>query len=587
MNILQFQALAPILYIIAILLNVKLSSAFISLILYLCLYSYINKYFSRLFLFIVLGLIKGSFDNFEQKPFSYKYVMFEANILDVQNRNNKQHLLLNNFKKIDDYETKLLIQSDERALFPNTALMELPINLNENFKTVKKIRCIGRFLLPIPNPNPYKYQLKIPKGKLKEVQIIEYKKETIKNYFRTKFYKYLDKKNADLCCAIFLADTFSIDTETRDEYNKAGTAHLLGVSMLNLAIILYILYLAFYFLLGKFFIKITNYITLHNISKIFSLSSILLYLYIIGTDYPLMRSFYMTMIATILLMFKKQNNIESLFYSAAIILSINPLAIYDLGFQLSFAGVLGIYAFDNIKFKNKGINLVWTTFTATTILGPISIYQFQNLSLQPYIGNLLIIPFLSLIIIPSILFYMFSPDFLCKNIAFLINFLFKILSSLVKYTTKTSMIIRFNPIKTKYIIICIILYIIFSIIKEKKRYIALFLSYFILILELYKAKCTFPFILVNNHAIALVLKDKIVAYPNNNFMTKQWSDLYKLPCENYKNSNYFDKKHGKIIILNKIAIVTKELEYIDLNDGLEHHIFTFGDLEKTQIIKII
>ena len=82
---------------------------------------------------------------------------------------------------------------------------------------------------------------------------------------------------------------------------------------------------------------------------------------------------------------------------------LNPFAlVFDIGFQLSFAAVLGlIYLYPKINNKLKNLpklgalkEITLMTVSAQIAVAPLLIYYFKNFSLVSLPTNVLILPFL-------------------------------------------------------------------------------------------------------------------------------------------------------------------------------------------------
>jgi len=103
--------------------------------------------------------------------------------------------------------------------------------------------------------------------------------------------------------------------------------------------------------------------------------------------------------------------LNSLFASAIILTLINPLILWDVGFQLSFMATLGlivlvppleriVFGFLQHRLKTEQVGLAMAllselliiTLAAQIITGPLIVYHFGRLSLVSLLSNLLILP---------------------------------------------------------------------------------------------------------------------------------------------------------------------------------------------------
>ncbi|WP_342261749.1 ComEC/Rec2 family competence protein [Alphaproteobacteria bacterium endosymbiont of Tiliacea citrago] len=544
-NIYQLQSLAPIFLTAGLYLGLGIKSICFLISIFTVFYKKITPKIRRILIFFLLGCIRGLFKVTETN-YSYRYTSFQADIIDYQIREKANYLLLKNFKYIP--KTSFEYELDKYPSFPKEAIMA--VDDLETLKNAGKIEAIGRFHIPMQFMNDRRMK---PRGVIKTFKIKKTKNHNLKNYLREKFHTYLSLDAADFCCAIFLSDTFSISKERRKVYEKAGLSHVLGVSILNLSVVLILLFYIFYFMIGTFYLKSAFTIPLFVSAQLFSIFSIVIYCYLVGFEYPLLRTLFMSSVSLFMLFNGRKNDVESVLLTASIILMINPEAIYDLSFQLSFGGVLGIYSL-NKNIKNKVLSSFWTTLSAMSLIGPISIFQFKQICLQPFLSNLITTPLLSFLITPSLLIYIFLPSFLAKYFALIINYEFIFFEKLIIFLSKTAGNIHFLPVFYLFFVVFLSFFLIFSIIKERVRYVFLALGYLFLLIGIIRAYNKKPFVLVNASMIALVLKDKIYVYPKSGKNGEILSEYYNLPVYDGKDIGVFKEDCGKIII-NDIGIV--------------------------------
>jgi len=337
------------------------------------------------------------------------------------------------------------------------------------------------------------------------------------------------------------------------------------------------------------FWKIALFVSLDLLSGIFSFLFLLFYCYLIGFEYPLLRSLFTTGFGFFSLYFGKQRGLEILFLSAAFILCFFPNAIYDISFQLSFAGVLGIYCF-NFNFNkknwiNKILSNVFTTFAASLAITPISIYQFHIVSFQPFLANFLAIPYVTLLLTPLSLLWIFLSFFNLEfYITFLLNFLFEFFIFMAKILSQYGVNISFMPIDLSYIFIYIVCLIVFASFKEKFRFFILFLGTANLLYGLsYSEK---KFILVHSYAIGYFAEGKIYVYPKCNFVSKIWEEAYHMKAVDGKNTSYFEKDScGKLVIDGKFGLIMQPLNGVCKITTKDFYV-TYAQLQN-QVKKIV
>ena len=242
----------------------------------------------------------------------------------------------------------------------------------------------------------------------------------------------LSVKSASFLKGIILADRTEMDTETVSDFQNSGLIHLLAISGTHIGII----FAAIYFIFLKIFpVKFKNY------AIILSLIFIWLFAIFIGLGNSVVRACIMISAYMIyVLLHRKPDLLHALSLAGLIILISNPQQIFDVGFQLSFSAVLGIYwlnkpILDKIpRSKYKTVNFL-TGILVITIVAQIStlplvIYYFHQFSFISIIANLIVIPLAEIIITFSLfLVILIGLNF---NFSWLNTFYDIIISNLLK-----------------------------------------------------------------------------------------------------------------------------------------------------------
>jgi competence protein ComEC len=143
----------------------------------------------------------------------------------------------------------------------------------------------------------------------------------------------LPEPQASLAQGIVLGIRYNIPTEVRDDFAHTGTAHLLAISGLHLAILAGIVYSIGIWLFGK---RRYTYVWL-------ALGVIWFYALITGLHVPVVRGAIMASVFLIAeLLGRQRTAITSLAFAAAIMVGINPQVLWDASFQLSFLAIAGL-----------------------------------------------------------------------------------------------------------------------------------------------------------------------------------------------------------------------------------------------------
>lgn len=261
---------------------------------------------------------------------------------------------------------------------------------------------------------------------------------------------------------IILGERWLLPSDISEDFAQTGLAHILSISGLHVGFIL----AGISFILDRFYLS--------RISA-FSIKTFIIVLYcaLIGAPHTAIRS---TIMAIVYLggqvLDKKADPLNTISIAAFCILLLNPLAIMDVGFQLSFIAVLGIISFYE-RFNQKFIHFpryirvsISTTLAAQIGVWPIIAYNFNTISPISLIANIVLVPLAGLLIILS---FLFIPIITILPIAG--NSLGLILSSLCNMIIQINRFMSNIPLGFMYIIslpvIFIICYYVFLFVMSK------------------------------------------------------------------------------------------------------------------------
>ena len=203
-----------------------------------------------------------------------------------------------------------------------------------------------------------------------------------------------------------------IDEHVIENFARTGLIHILAVSGLHVGFIVLILVIV------ADLIRIPK-----KWQWIFILSGIFCYVHLTGLKPPVIRAATMAALILIGSAFERKTNIyNSLGAAAVFILFWQPLQLFQLGFQLSFAAVAGIACLYQplLTFFTRLIPLRfqalrWTLALLAVSLAaqlatlPFSITAFGRLPITAIWGNLVVIPAAFLLVATSALACIFAP----------------------------------------------------------------------------------------------------------------------------------------------------------------------------------
>lgn len=190
---------------------------------------------------------------------------------------------------------------------------------------------------------------------------------------------FLSNSELSVAKALILGDKSMLSAETKSQFSNAGAMHVLAVSGLHVGIVLYLLIYIF----GQF-----PRIFSRNGAYLLAIILIWMYAGITGFSPSVLRSTFMFSVLVIgQLVSKKSDGLNTLFLTAVVMLLLDPLLLYDIGFQLSYLAMIGILAFykpisELVTIKNKWLRkigegtAVGIAAQLTTV--PLTLYYFHQ-----------------------------------------------------------------------------------------------------------------------------------------------------------------------------------------------------------------
>lgn len=209
--------------------------------------------------------------------------------------------------------------------------------------------------------------------------------------------KNMPKRTANLLLGILIGERDNIQEDIIESFRTANLSHILAVSGAHTS----------YIILGITYL-ISKSKTPKRIGYIITIINLLIFIIITGASYSVVRACIMAIVVIgAKICYRKENFFTSICISLIIILIQNPFAINDIGLKLSFMGTAGIVIFNKsitnffikLKIKQKIAEALSVTFSAQLMIMPITILNFNIISLTFFISNILASPLLGIIII--------------------------------------------------------------------------------------------------------------------------------------------------------------------------------------------
>lgn len=207
--------------------------------------------------------------------------------------------------------------------------------------------------------------------------------------FRTFTAKHLSVESAALADAVCFNVDGGLDDEIREDLRTVGVVHIVSASGLHV---------------GIFALFLQSILSRLPIDRrwqlVILLGVLLLYMGATGLRPPVVRAVAMAGLLLTAYLWRREADLLSALGLAAVgNLLVDPRAIWDIGFQLSFAAVLGIGLFPWYpRPRREGesgltdtiAQSAWISLVATFATGPLIAYNFGYLSLVGVVANLVV-----------------------------------------------------------------------------------------------------------------------------------------------------------------------------------------------------
>lgn len=210
----------------------------------------------------------------------------------------------------------------------------------------------------------------------------------------------LPEPEAGLLTGILLGVESGIDPDLYDQFNRTGVSHTIVISGFNIAIVAGLMTAVFTRILGpkRAFWPVA--------------ASIALYVLFVGADAAVVRAGIMGILVVWAAYLGRQSTaIISLFVAGMVMTLLNPLTMWDVGFQLSFVATLSLILFAAPMARRFEAALrprlpggaagalagllndaLFVTLAATVLTLPLLAYHFSRISIVSPLTNLLVLP---------------------------------------------------------------------------------------------------------------------------------------------------------------------------------------------------
>lgn len=286
--------------------------------------------------------------------------------------------------------------------------------------------------------------------------------ERSKNYFLSQRARLLDRLSENgvdgnvyaVVAAMALGDKSQLTKELKETYAVTGAAHVLALSGLHLSII--------YTLLSLLLCRRRWQV----VSQVLIIICIWSFVFLVGMSASVVRSAVMlTAYALLSLGNRNRMSVNTLAFTAIVMLIVHPLSLFDIGFQLSFLAVLSILIWypvfealipQSFLMSHRLVRWLWSLLgvSCAAQLGtaPLIAYYFGRFSSLFLITNFVVIPFAPLIL------YLTLAVLFVPSIAYLLIYIVNALNGILGFVASTPWVsITLHPSILQIIMVYVII----------------------------------------------------------------------------------------------------------------------------------
>ena len=564
--------------------------------------------------------------NYSNKNVENQVITIQARIEDINNINsNFSYVTLSDVFVKDNKNVNALIDGNISVGLSNYNNTFYDVGYYVSFKT--ELTCVEPIVNNEINSFYLKNNIRYEVSKtinINNVTLIEGNKtltEQFKEYNQKLLINGLGEDEGNIAFAVLFGDREDVNDNLLEIFKTSGVMHIFAVSGLHIGLIVTLIY----FLCKKLKLK-------ENATFIVLTVLLIFYCYLCSFSAPVLRASIMALVALFAKIVLRKNDIlNTLSLSGLILLTINPLNLFDVGFQMTFVSVFGIILFgslfNKIKISNKIVkNIVLSIITSLSTqlaLMPLLAKYYGYFTTWSIISNLFTIPLFSIfytilfiinlvvLILPFLNFLFFIPKALLNLIIFLnikvaslpfaiiktysFGFVGSVFYYFAMFTISKYFLVDLKP---KIIISSILLVISLAFIipsalpnisfinkmyfnsQDSAGYSTLITTkdkkYYLLNPD-FSSNRQVKIIKENLESKKINKVDGILFISNQNFQAVMISSFLK----EFDATIYLPKEHESLSNLNQLGVKTKELEYnkeYSINDNISVNYINYDNI---------
>lgn len=275
--------------------------------------------------------------------------------------------------------------------------------------------------------------------------------------------------------ALLVGYTEDLDRSILSSYSDSGVIHIIAISGLHLALICHFLQ---WVLMKTSPAKSGRWIKLSIL-----IGCLWAYSLLSGASPSVIRAAMMFSLALVAGHIRRENNLFHLLAASAFILvCFDPYWLWDKGFQLSYAAVMGLGLFSNpvknlVPIQNKILSATWNaasvSIAAQILTTPVSIYYFHRFPSYFLVANLVAVPLSSLVLACGIFLCLTSPlSFIATPTGWIEGSLIHLLNGFIGYISHLpgAVIANLECSLTRLIVLYIIIFFFYQFLLCKNKH---------------------------------------------------------------------------------------------------------------------
>lgn len=250
--------------------------------------------------------------------------------------------------------------------------------------------------------------------------------EHYRDWLTERVYTVLQQPDAGIVTALLNGQRAGITKKSTAVLQQSGLQHVISISGLHVSLMAITVFFAVRLLLALN-MRVALYLPTKKIAAFCALIGIVFYLLIVGNTPPTLRAVLVTGAALCAVMLDREPiQMRVVALAALAILLVQPESLVDIGFQMSFAAVIGLVAFYQftrefwthgfwkgniiLRLLLLGLGTVATSIVATIVTAPLVLMYFQQVPLLSMLANVLSAPAITFLVMPgTFLAYLLTP----------------------------------------------------------------------------------------------------------------------------------------------------------------------------------